>query len=205
MQAEQQCVTTRYYRTDMSLMLSRDFATEIIQRQHYNPQDQEVVLSVLHDIRNCIKDQEGMELRITPAYADVVITLGSRLDVLLDRYGRQYHVLRQLVTEHVVSAVLMHQYERVMELLEQETGRRPGRVHFWGSEPEYPLERIPEILEQLKHTGVHYREPGILTPTKSVICRVDLDGTGFHGICVDCERKKRGECQFWGERACQTL
>ena len=179
MRSENDCEKIKYYRTDMSLLLSREFAGQIAKQHHYHPQD-----------------QEGMELHITPAYADVVITLGSRLDVLLDRYGRQYHVLRQLVTEHVVSAVLMHQYEQVMELLEQETGCRPGKVHFWGSEPEYPLEKIPEILGQLKHTGVRYREPGILTPTKSVICRVDLDGAGFQGICATCERGRRGECEF---------
>ena len=196
MRSENDCEKIKYYRTDMSLLLSREFAGQIAKQHHYHPQDQEVVLSVIRDVRNCIKDQEGMELNITPAYADVVITLGSRLDVLLDRYGRQYHVLRQLVTEHVVSAVLMHQYEQVMELLEQETGCRPGKVHFWGSEPEYPLEKIPEILGQLGHTGVRYQEPGILIPTKSVICRVDLDGAGFQGICATCERGRRGECEF---------
>lgn len=197
---------SEYYRTGSFLRLSAEFVDEIRKKYHYNENDANILKKVAVDIRNCIKDQEGLELCYGSEYVDAAFSLGSRVDLLLDRYAAGSFSLEQLAAEHILSELMMDEYAEIAERIEEKTGRFTGTFHFWGSEEDYPIESLKIMVESLEYLKLSCTPEYFLRPSKSVVFRVELSqekheafGGNEHkpnvDVCTDCMLNKTGRCK----------
>ena len=199
-----------YYRTGSFLRLSAAFVEQITKKYHYNENDADIIKKVVSDIRGCIKDQEGLELSYKGDYVDAAFTLGSRVDLLLERYGKERLALEEFSAEHILSELMLEEYAEIAKHIEEKTGRYIGAFHFWGAEEEYPLEKLEEQVENLEHLKLDCTPQYQLLPSKSVVFRVELsteeyagkDGKGHSpkvDVCANCMLGKTGNCETFKE------
>ncbi len=197
---------SEYYRTGSFLRLSTEFVDKIRKNYHYNENDTNILKKVAVDIRSCIKDQEGLELRYGSEYVDVAFSLGSRVDLLLDRYAAGNFPLEQLAAEHILSELMMDEYAEIAERIEEKTGRFIGTFHFWGSEEDYPIESLQIMVEDLEYLRLSCTPDYSLRPSKSVVFRVELSSREYVvsdenrrkpnvDVCADCILNKIGRCE----------
>lgn len=197
---------SEYYRTGSFLRLSTEFVDKIRKKYHYNENDANILKKVAVDIRSCIKDQEGLELCYGSEYVDVAFSLGSRVDLLLERYAAGSLSLEQLAAEHILSDLMMDEYAEIAERIEEKTGRPIGTFHFWGSEEDYPIESLKIMVEGLEYLKLSCTPDYSLRPSKSVVFRVELSSKEYVAcdgnkhktnvdVCADCMLNKTGRCE----------
>lgn len=190
-----------FYRTRMWELLTPAWIQRMAEKYHYEVNDLELLMHVASDVRGCIKDQEALEIVAEDSYADIAISLGRNLDLLLDKYAKMDLVMEQLMTENLVSELLMAQYGEVSDILEKEFHLYVSGLHFWGDDEIYSFERMKETLQIFNHLRVQCTKDFCLIPSKSVVYRVDLKqevcGEKCEAsICAHCSRRMRGECEF---------
>lgn len=190
-----------FYRTRMWELLTPAWIQRVAEKYHYEINDIELLMHVASDIRGCIKDQEALEIVAEDSYADIAISLGRNLDLLLDKYAKMDLVMEQLMIENLVSELLMAQYGEVSDILEKEFHLYVSGLHFWGDDEGYSFGRMKETLQSFKHLRVQCTKDFCLIPSKSVVYRVDLkqevcDNKCEDSICAHCSRRMRGECEF---------
>lgn len=182
-------------------LLTPEWIERVAEKYHYEEKDLELLLQVASDIRGCIKGQEALEIVVSDAHADIAISLGRNLDILLDKYARYDLVMEQLMTENLVSELLMNQYGEVNSILEKEFGLYVSSLHFWGDDAVYSFEKMKENLQIFRHLHVKCTKDYCLVPSKSVVYRADVrkeicDKSRDVSVCASCIRRLRGECEF---------
>ena len=163
-----------YYRTRLWENLTPEYVADMAERFHFREEDIPLIEAVARDIRGCIKDQEALEIILTKGYADVAITLGSNLDLLMDKYSRKGMLLEQLAAENIISDILMKFYNQVTKIVEEESGLYAGGSHFWGAEKNLPLEELGETLKSFQKVKLTCTKDFSLRPAKSVVYRMNL-------------------------------
>lgn len=212
--------TNRYAHTRMWENLSGSFLREVCRKYHYKDEDLELLASVAADIRICIKEKECFEIHLREDdgglwMADILITLGDTLDHLQDKYDRSGELMKQWMLENISGELLMQEYPVIHNMIEKQTGFVVGEVHFWGESEEYPLEKIPEVLQKFHTARVTASQDYCLKPAKSVLYRAKLlertmqrctgtedrdhrkaPGEPVYRICEFCPRKIAGTCEY---------
>lgn len=195
--------------------LTSAFLDRVASRYHYEKKDMEQLRRVASDMAGCLKGQESTyivfpetaEQGRRPETADrrrfrepdagkrtaaVVMTLGARIDLLQERYQQTDRMLESYMVENIGGELLMQGYERLEEWLKARTGCRVAAYHFLGSEEDYPLEMMPELLALACKNKVSCNEGYCLTPKKSVAFFVELTEEASEkcaSICDSCSRR----------------
>ena len=82
--------------------------------------------------------------------------------------------------------------------------------NFWGAEDGYPLEMLKEQVEDLEHLKLNCSPQCLLSPSKSVVFRVELSTEAYRGkdgkghspkvdVCATCMLKKTGKYENFQE------
>lgn len=133
-------------------------------------------------IPNTMKDYYG-------TYSEVLMTLGEGPDLLQEQYLSQGLLSECYMVECLTSELLMQGYAAYNKYVAANTEFHVARYHFPGSEKEFPLNRLPEILERL-NLPVWCNEAFCMIPKKSVAFVAELtqdESLLCQGICVDCK------------------
>lgn len=118
----------------------------------------------------------------------VCITLGPGIDALQEDYLESGLLSEAYMTEIIASELLLKAYPQWNEWLAAQGSCHVKRYYFPGSEPGYPIELLPELLEELE-APVACTEAYCLLPKKSVAFYAELteeQGTVCEGICAGC-------------------
>lgn len=139
----------------------------------------------------------------------VVISLGWGVDNLQEGYNQKGMLSQCYMLDVLASELLLDSYGAYNRYVQEHTKWHVARYHFPGSEEEFPLEMLPDILGALvpqwnretalqchKETAPHFL-PGIVTcnsafcmqPKKSVVFMAELTKEGTvrcPGICSGC-------------------
>lgn len=193
---------SEFFRTGSYLRITSAFVDQVIRKYHYNENDANLLKCVAKDIRSCIKDQEGLEITYVleeeHKYADVAFSLGTKVDILIERYAKKEQVLEQLAMEHLISELMMEEYAAIAEQIEKKSGYFIGQFHFWGSDNKYPITKLKEQVRKLQSLKLECTEDYNLRPAKSVVFRVDLSKEPYQnhrlGICEGCMLGQAGKC-----------
>ena len=135
--------------------------------------------------KSCIWD-DNKDSAVT--YEDVVMTLGGGVDSLQEEFVRKGLLSECYMLEALASELLLQGYRKYNQYIRENRFRYVARYHFPGSEEEFPLERIPQMLERLTPLVV-CNEAFCMLPKKSVVFAAELTQnaqTQCEGICLGC-------------------
>lgn len=192
-----------YIESRLWTCLTSAFLEDVRERYHYEEKDMEQLRCVASDMVSCLKGQERTYLvpleqkreeksDAGKKTAAVIMTLGANIDMLQERYQRTNRMLESYMVESIGGELLMQGYRQLEEWIKDRMGYHVAAYHFPGSEAEYPLELMPELLAEAEQDKVTCNAGFCLKPKKSVVFLVELtaEGTGnCAGICDTCSRR----------------
>lgn len=122
------------------------------------------------------------------AYEKVVMSLGKGIDCLQDSYSEKGMLSLSYMVEVLASELLMRGYEAYNRDRKETSNWHVARYHFLGSEEEYPLEMLPQLLGELT-AEITCTSAFCMSPKKSVAFIAELtqdEKIHCKGICVGC-------------------
>lgn len=125
-----------------------------------------------------------------PAYSEVLMTLGEGPDLLQKEYLAQNLLSECYMAECLTAELLLEGYAAYNQYIAAHTEFRVARYHFPGSEENFPLERLPEILAR-SEMPVRCNEALCMIPKKSVAFVAELTrdkSVLCQGVCAGCAR-----------------
>lgn len=125
-----------------------------------------------------------------PLHERVVISLGTGLDRLQERYSGQGLLSKSYMLEALAGELLLESYGAYNRHVAEATDLHVARYHFPGSEAAYPLELLPELLAGLTDRVI-CNAAFCLLPKKSVVFVAELtrdEKVQCEGICLGCNR-----------------
>lgn len=125
-------------------------------------------------------------------YEQVVMSLGKGIDCLQEQYSKKDMLSQSYMIEVLASELLMQGYDAYNRYIKETTDRHVARYHFPGSEEAFPLEMLPQLLEEL--TGqITCTSAFCMSPKKSVAFIAELtrdESMQCKGICVGCNNAR---------------
>lgn len=196
-------VERMYIESRLWTCLTSEFLEDIRSQYHYEEKDMEQLRSVASDMVSCLKGQERTYLVTlerkekkgegNAKKAVVIMTLGANIDILQERYQRTNRMLESYMVESIGGELLMQGYRQLEKWIENRMGYYVAAYHFPGSEAEYPLEIMPELLSLAGQDKVNCNAGFCLQPKKSVVFLVELAAERREtcaGICDACSRRE---------------
>lgn len=181
--------------------ISDVFLKEVADKYHYMEKDMSELKSVAEAMYSameamaafdCYQEEQGVE-KHNPC-CGVVMTLGEGVDQLQDSYTEAGLLTESYMVEAIGGELLLRAYMVLNMWIEKNTSYHVAKYFFLGSEKEYPIEKLPELLRQVSLL-VGCNERYYMTPKKSVAFYALLtkeEGIRCKGICESC---KRYDCQ----------
>lgn len=117
----------------------------------------------------------------------VIVTLGSGVDELQNRYVQKERLTEGYMVECISMELLRVAYERAAECIHAHTGKWISGFDFVGD--AIPLSYMEEIFRQLAPREVSFNQAYMLSPKKTVVFLSDLCGErkdSYCHICADC-------------------
>ena len=124
-------------------------------------------------------------------YENVVMSLGTGVDLLQDSYSKQGFLLQSYIVEVLAGELLMRGYDAYNRHMIEHEKKHVARYHFPGSEDKLPLAMLPGLLKGMT-PRITCNESFCMQPQKSVVFIAELtqDETVFcKGICAGCQRR----------------
>lgn len=188
-----------YFRHIIKQCADRDFLKGVCRKYHYHGEDIELLTKVAEKMKPLMLRQAVWEHRLFQKapyedyeeLAEAVMTLGSEIDLLQEDYLRKGLLSEAYMMEALGSELLLCGYQAYNQWVADNTTWHVARYHFIGSEEEYPIEYLPELLERLG-VPVTCNEAFCMLPKKSVAFIAELTQDGqvrCPGICVGCNSK----------------
>lgn len=121
-------------------------------------------------------------------YESVVMTLGSGIDRLQERYCKRELFLSSYIVEVLSGEILMRGYDAYNQYVRKETGRHAAGYHFLGSEAAFPLDLLPELLRECS-LQITCNSAFCMQPNKSVAFVAELtqdENMYCRSICQGC-------------------
>ena len=171
----------RYIESRLWTCLTSAFLEQVRSRYHFEEKDKALLKGVASDLAGCLKWKEAAYLMFedgtdTVRRVTAVVTLGSDVDLLQERYQNTGRMLESYMLES--------------------TGYQVAAYHFFGDDEAHPLSAMPEILARAKQHKVVCTAGYCLKPKKSVVFEMELApaeacGETAHGgrICAHCSRR----------------
>lgn len=119
----------------------------------------------------------------------VIVTLGSGVDELQNRYTQRESLTKSYMTECIGMELLRAAYEQAAESIHVYTGRWMSGFEFVGD--KIPFTYMEEIFRLLEPQGVSYNQAYMLTPKKTVVFLANL-----------CDERKYSYCHVCAECSC---
>ena len=89
----------------------------------------------------------GQKRTADAAYEDVIMSLGSSLDSLQERYHEKGQLSESYILEALARELLFISYGAYNCYVKEKKDWHVARYHFPGSEENFPLEMVPELLK----------------------------------------------------------
>lgn len=124
--------------------------------------------------------------------AEVAVTLGAGLDKLQAAYTENGCLSESYMVEALASELLLQAYTAYNIYVAEQTDYHVARYHFLGSEAEYPINMLPDLLKRLD-AQIICNEAFCMLPKKSVAFVAELtDDETVHcrGICIGCNSRR---------------
>lgn len=121
------------------------------------------------------------------AYEDVVMSLGSGLDRLQDKYTEKGALSESYMLETLASELLLDSYGAYNRYVQENTDWHVARYHFPGSEEKLSLEMVPMLLKGSER--ITCNAAFCILPKKSVVFIAQLTQdmqTHCEAICAGC-------------------
>jgi hypothetical protein len=173
------------------------FVREIRWKYHYDEPQLQVLAAVAASMLGRIQADiqagkagwscgtiRGKEMESVP----VCITLGPGVDALQESYLAQGMLTEAYMVENIAAELLLKAYPQWNEWVAAGGVCRVRRYHFPGSEPDYPVEKLPELLQGLQ-VPVTCTAGYCMLPKKTVAFYAELtleEEADCQGICVNC-------------------
>lgn len=189
------------------------FLRSVCKKYHYQDEDYESLCSVAESmlplVRGglCMKHRlfahmESMEApddAVMPerypaaglCCAEAAITLGEGLDKLQAAYMENGRLSECYMVEALASELLLQAYTAYNRYVAENTDYHVARYHFLGSEPEYPMDMLPDMLMRLD-AQIVCNEAFCMLPKKSVAFVAELtndETIHCRGICIGCNSR----------------
>lgn len=184
-----------YFADLLEAFISPSFLGAVKKKYHYPEEDFESLCSVAKAMAPLMERDACWEHRLVSVglhqEAEVSMTLGRRIDVLQEQYLSQGLLSESYMMEALASELLLQGYSAYNHVVAEETAYHVKRYHFLGSEENYPVERLRELLERLE-MPVICNEAFCMIPKKSVAFVAELTkeaGVHCQGICVGCHSR----------------
>lgn len=185
---------------NISEMMTESLMMEIMQKYHFQDAKDEMH-QVFLAMRSVIKDQERYEIRLDSDVmkADIAVTLGGLVDHYQEQLSKSGDIMKELMVEQISWDLLAQGYKLIRDDLCEKHGLVMAKMHFWGGEQEYPLEKLQEVLEEFEHVNLQLSHALSLKPSKSAVFQAELrpveDGAESHGFCSTCNRQE--SCEYY--------
>lgn len=178
--------------------LEEDFLRTVQKKFHYEEEQLEALAAVAGEMLPLMRREvfwkrgEVYSRQNTEAvyYENVVISLGKGVDELQEAYSNQGMLLESYMVETLASELLMKSYSTYNRYTQEEGTWHVARYHFLGSEENFPLEMLPDLLKNLTNR-VNCNHYFYMEPKKSVafVAELTQDQTAqCEGVCVGCGR-----------------
>lgn len=121
-------------------------------------------------------------------HEQVVMSLGNGVDCLQARYSERELLSKSYMIEVLASELLLQGYAAYNRYIRKNTDWHVARYHFLGSEEDYPLEMLPDLLKDLT-PFITCNSAFCMLPKKSVAFVAELtqdDKVQCRGVCVGC-------------------
>lgn len=121
-------------------------------------------------------------------YEEVVISLGEGLDELQEGYSQRELLSRSYMLEVLARELLLEGYSAYNRYIGEHTEWHVAKYHFPGSEDDFPLEMLPQLLIGLEGR-VGCNAAFCMQPKKSTVFIAELtqdEKVRCQGICVGC-------------------
>lgn len=121
-------------------------------------------------------------------HEQVVMSLGNGVDCLQERYSERELLSKSYMIEVLASELLLQGYVAYNRYIRKNTDWHVARYHFLGSEEDYPLEMLPDLLKDLT-PFITCNSAFCMLPKKSVAFVAELtqdDKVQCRGVCVGC-------------------
>lgn len=118
----------------------------------------------------------------------VVMSLGNGVDRLQEKYSKRELLSQSYMIEVLASELLLQGYAAYNHYISENTDWHVARYHFLGSEEDFPLEMLPDLLKELTPL-ITCNSAFCMLPKKSVAFIAELtqdDKVQCRGICVGC-------------------
>ena len=123
----------------------------------------------------------------------VIVTLGSGVDELQDRYMLRERLTEGYMVECVSMELLRLAYEQAAEHIHERLGGWMSGFQFVGD--QIPFEHMEEIFGYLAPQEVNYNEAYMLRPKKTVVFLTNLCDERAGSYCHICEDCTNLTCQ----------
>lgn len=173
------------------------FLREICDKYHYDPRELPVLRQVAARMQETMETEaawQHAEDTISGgirAVAKAAMTLGPGVDALQEEYSSGGFLTETYMTEVFGGEILRLAYGAYNRWVEENTPYHVARYFFPGSEPEYPIESLPELLREL-NLPISCNDACYMIPKASVAFYALLtkeEGVRCEGLCVSCDRK----------------
>lgn len=170
------------------------FLDKVCKKYHYLPEDKEQMKQTALAMQGIIKEQalwqHNFSERAEGMMDGVVMTLGEGLDRLQESYEAAGKFSAEYMIEILSGEILLLAYEAYNCFMAENTPYHVARYYFPGSDRNYPLTMLPELLKELS-VSVACNESYCMIPKKSVAffaLLTEEKNIQCRGICMDCGR-----------------
>lgn len=171
------------------------FLKEVCRKYHYLPEDEPGIKQAAESMQASMKEeafwQHYISRRKGALNAGAVMTLGRGVDILQESCDKAGKLSESYMIETLSGEILMQAYSAYNSWVAENTPYHVARYYFLGSDRDYPMELLQELLKKLGGP-VSYNEGYCMIPKKSVAFYALLTeekGIKCRGICTDCGRK----------------
>lgn len=188
---------------NLSEMMTESLMEEIMVKYHFQDVREEMHQAYTA-VRSAIKDQERYEVLLDRELmqADIVVTLGGLIDKYQEKLAKEDDIMKELMVEQISWDLLAQGYKMIRDNLCEFHGLTMDKMHFWGGEPDYPLEGLIDVLKRFQHLDISLSHALSLSPSKSAVFRAHLllaeEEAVEHGLCTTCNRQER--CEYYDNR-----
>lgn len=190
-----------FFETLLDEFLEVDFLRMVQKKFHYGEEQFKALTAVAGEMlplmqeeafwtKGKMKNSPERQGQSALVYEYVVMSLGKGLDELQERYTERGLLLESYMLETLASELLRKGYAAYNRYVEADGTWHVARYHFLGSEDDFPLEMLADLLKCLTDR-VSCNRYFYMEPKKSVafVAELTQDQTvQCEGICVGCGR-----------------
>lgn len=121
-------------------------------------------------------------------YEQVVMSLGNGVDCLQEKYSERELLSQSYMIEVLAGEILLQGYAAYNRYIRKNTDWHVARFHFPGSEEDFPLEMLPDLLKKLTPL-ITCNSAFCMQPKKCAVFIAELtqdDNVQCRGICIGC-------------------